>query len=510
MDYKNKYLELKKKMIGNQDNYKLNSKIIEQLSNLVFVINNKVLGDDAHAIILSLIDDFNRIGNTEIRNNLELSQFYGSSEIVLKYIDYTVCVNNSKKTDSSDIECDISRGLIRFYVKKCNGNSCRYHRIKVVYVDTVESLNKYADGVYQNNDEIIKLENACVVALSRSQTDAIKSAASNGQLDASTPEEIVCTTNTVNNIFKESKNAVVQAQMEKIDNQRYLSSTPSQTAVDSANTVSQNIMNSLAASAMEVTAILVPNNQPLSLQTSPTRTVPAMVGGDGIKADTTGDNSMNTKVANNRSSIAVDANLAIIPNKNIVSKDLTDKVASTTKDVTNKTGDILRDVADKSDEIVTTTVNKSGDIIQVIAKKTGNVFDDARKYADKYANDARNVIDDYADKVVAFFTGKNSSNSLVKVNGNLRVMTPLPKDQAKMNTPSPHNVSPTQKSVINKFNNKLTKNRSISIDKDTYAYQTVSNGNQSRRKSQDDVSSLQLSEMSLRYKSTRNVHKNFY
>ena len=61
MDYKEKYLRLKQQIYQKGNAKRLNPKFVNELSNLAFVINDKILEDDVQAVIFSLIEKFNKI-----------------------------------------------------------------------------------------------------------------------------------------------------------------------------------------------------------------------------------------------------------------------------------------------------------------------------------------------------------------------------------------------------------------------------------------------------------------
>ncbi|XWV25932.1 hypothetical protein QJ857_gp1148 [Tupanvirus soda lake] len=526
MDYKEKYLKLKRHILeeNQRGSGRLNPLFIEQLSNLSFVVGDNVLGDDVHAVILSLVEEFNRIAATDLKHNLELSQYYAvgkgltnkegvlvceNCEIVLKYVDTTVCISNgrvrqhisevdgkhyhtNKLGERTEVDCTISRGLVRFYLKQKDGNTYRYTRIRVVNVQNVESLQSFIDAVYQNNDEISKLEEAGNVAISKGQTDAILSTSQSGQLEANTPEEIMCATRTVNNIITEAKNAVVQSQLSKMNNQRVVSTVPTQSAVNAANTVANTIMKTNAANSKNMTAIMVPNNEPTPLQADTNvESVPAVINSKGIsaRAPKSGTNTMNSRVINNRSSLAVDANVAVIPTRNVaVDKNInvTQPSAKSDTSVTNKLVGVAKNV-----------VNKTEDVVEAVADKTGQVV-----------SDVTNKFKDFFNKT---FDQTNTTTttpaSVVPVSQNLSVMTSLPQDKASSAVPVPQNdnesvlfpqsiqksTTLSQRTALRRFENKLARNNgsNISVAQTNQASQTVKNGNTTVRRTQETIRTTQ-------------------
>ncbi len=148
MDYKQKYLDLKQQLLSDRQygSGKLNPKFINELPDLSFVVNDHVLGDDVRLVIYSLIDEFNKLAYGKLTHNVEISQYYSvdkklftrdgdteceNCEVVLKYIDATVCLTENKLSKNSS-DCKLGRGIVRFYLKQKNGDCYKYSRIKVV------------------------------------------------------------------------------------------------------------------------------------------------------------------------------------------------------------------------------------------------------------------------------------------------------------------------------------------------------------------------------------------
>lgn len=501
MDYREKYLNLKQYIFENNQrgSGKMNPIFIDHLSNLSFVIGDNVLGDDVHAVILSLIEEFNRIATIDLKHNLELSQYYAvgsgltnkegilvceNCEIVLKYIDTTVCITNgrvlqhviedgdkyyhvNKMGDKTLIKCVISRGLIRFYLKQKDGNNFKYMKIDTVNVQKVDSLHPFFDTIYQNSDEINKLENASDVAINKGQSDAILSISKNGHLETNTPNEIMHTTKTVNNIITEAKNAVIQSQLRKMNNQRIISTIPTQSAVNAANTVAKSILSTNAAKSGNMIAIMVPNNEPTLLQSDiNVDTVSAIIDDNGIvpKTSRTGTNTMNSKIVNNRSSLAVDANVAVIPTKNVISDEkitITPASQKSTTSVTNKLAIAVKDIVNKTE----------------------------------------NVVDNISNKVKHLVNGNQSIASVVPISKNLSVMTPLTHDKAEFYVPVPTNepkishlsqsaiktLSTSQRTAFKRYENKLMRANSsnIPLNQTNQVSRIASNGNSSVKRTQE-------------------------
>ena len=553
MDYKEKYLKLKSYILEDQRvSGKLNPLFAEQLSNLSFVVDDNILGDDARAVILSLVEEFNRISGTELRHNLELSQYFAfgkgltdkdgsivceNCEIVLRHVDTTVCITNghirqssnsqygytNKFNEKTEIDCNISRGLVRFYIKQKNGNTFTYTRIRIVNVHAVNSLHQYADTIYQNNDEINKLEAASVIAMSKGQTDAISATSQNGKLEANTPAEMICATNTVNNIVNETKNSAVRAQMSKMNSQRVMSPVPTQSSVNAANTVAKTIMKTNAANVANMTAVLVPNNEPIPLQSVfNIGNVPAIINSKGIVTNVTGGgtNTMNSRIINSRSSFAIDSNLAIVPTNNIVTDKSLSVTAASNKSATSITNQLITaaknffgETNNITDNTVGSFVDKTGKTVTNTATdvvdKTGKVVSDA---ANQVANKTDEVVTDITNKIKDFFVtnpdklsqlqATKPTASVVPVSKNLSVLTPLPASQATNLVPAAQNDNDfmalarslfaplsSQKTALKRFENKLTKTNAstISINQTNLATQTVNNGNSAVKRTQENL-----------------------
>ena len=549
MDYKEKYLKLKSYILEDRRvSGKLNPLFVEQLSNLSFVVHDNILGDDARAVILSLVEEFNRISGTELRHNLELSQYFAfgngltdkdgniiceNCEIVLRHVDTTVCITNghirqhdsqydhtNKFNEKTEIDCNISRGLVRFYIKQRNGSTFTYTRIRVVNVQVVNSLHQYADTIYQNNDEINKLEAASIIAMSKGQSDAISATSQTGQLEANTPAEIVCATNIVNNIVNETKNSAVRAQMSKMNNQRIMCPIPTQSSVNAANTVAKTIMKTNTANVANMTAVLVPNNEPIPLQSAfDIGNVPAIINSKGIVTNVTGGgtNTMNSRIINSRSSFAIDSNLAIVPTNNIVTDKSISVAAASNKSATSITNQLIAAAKNFFGETNNITNNTVGSFVDKTGKSVTNtatdVFDKTGKAVSDTANQVADktgeVVTDITNKIKDFFAANPDKSSqittgasIVPVSKNLSVMTPLPANQATNLVPVPQNDNDivaltrslfapllSQKTALKRFENKLIKANasSVSINRANQATQTVNNGNYTVKRTQETL-----------------------
>jgi hypothetical protein len=226
-----------------------------------------------------------------------------------------------------------------------------------------------------------------------------------------------------------------------------------------------------------MSTVLVPNNEPTPLQASSNiENVPAVIDYKGISPSTSesNTNTMNSRTVNSRSSLVVDANLAVVPTDNIIndksisvtppsnksSTSVTNKLVSATKNAINKTGQVLSDVTQKVTDLFKGTSEQQTKIPSI---KTG-------------------------------------SASVVPVAENLSVLTTLPPNQAITHVPVPQSnfdvsatktlnvpTSASQKSTINRFENKLAKAKSSTIptQQSNRALQTIKNGNYSIKRTEE-------------------------
>lgn len=352
MDYRDKYINLKKKIMTENDQHgsgKMNPLFLNELSKLVFVVDDKVLGDEIHAIICSLIEEFNRIASIKLNHNLEISQYHAvekglaskngintcqNCEIVLKYFDLTVCVSNgkvygenfNKENDkyyytgnpNEKIECTVSRGLVRFYIRQKIGETYKYTRILVVKLVDETHSELYTEMLYLDTDELEKIHEITSIAVNKAQSDIISKKAEAGQLSVSTPEKIESTVKTINEIIAETKKQSITPQLNKISSKKVLSNKPSQAAVDAANTVSKLANQTDSAKSNNMTTVMVPGNQPIPIQTNTqVSPVSGIITGGGTIIEYLDNGNGKNKLAqispNLRAVIPVDANIRVAP-----------------------------------------------------------------------------------------------------------------------------------------------------------------------------------------------------
>lgn len=167
----------------------LNDKLKDELSLLNFTLEDgTILDNNVHAMILLLIDDFNKCFSSGLKNNLELSQNYyegkkingpsDNCELVLKYNNNDICpVDNDKSQVDNDNQCNVNRGSITFHLKKeyneSNGVCYRYHKLKVVRIKEFDENENY-DNIYVDNEQLEKKRKVKNAILSQIQDKNIK------------------------------------------------------------------------------------------------------------------------------------------------------------------------------------------------------------------------------------------------------------------------------------------------------------------------------------------------
>lgn len=311
--------------------------------------------------------------------------------------------------------------MLRLYLKKKLGKLFTYERIRVVNVIPVENLTKFTGGYYQNDDQIRKIEEASNIARSFSQTNYLENHKNN--FSTKSESDAFRSANSINNLIDQTKKSSVNAQTKKLTPSRIASYVPTQTAINAANTVADTASHTNTAKNSNLSAVLVPGNEPIPISNSPN--VSAKVNSSGITPAQTIPTS---------SSLAVDANLAMVPTDNIVkdksiniapnksNASLTNKITTTAKDWATKTGNALSSFADKTEEVIT----------------------------------------EAGTKIKDFFTGDSNQpkSSVVPVSNNLSVMSPLAPSQASQSISNP-TVMPntnTSQSSIKSIDNKLSRN----------------------------------------------------
>ena len=288
---------------------RVNPAFAENLQNLSFQINDQILDNQVRAVIQKLVDDFNKIAVNDLNDNLELSHFYAvdkkllsdkgvsvceNCEIVLKYVDTSICLTDSsavkkfqnvnEKTihltkDGKEVECRMSRGLVKFYLKTVDKDTAKYSKIKVVKIIAPNSQLDCKYALYQNNEEIERLNKVINAAIAHSQTTALLDSKIIQDVKATSQTSMAAAAEEVKKIFDKVKVAVNESH-QKIkevtqvggNDSKALTETPSQEAVNAAATVAEAV-----AQIPSKTVILVPENEPVVLDSGASIPVDASV-----------------------------------------------------------------------------------------------------------------------------------------------------------------------------------------------------------------------------------------
>lgn len=232
-----------------------------ELFNVVFVFDNHVMSDNGSIIIFSLIDEFIKINKNNIRQNLELSQYYCSQnaedcEIVLKYNSINMYLENHN---------NINHGSIHFFIKKEYQNQFRYYPIFIVKINIVNTLKTFMNEQYHNTEEIMKLESHYKKACNLAHSDYLSKNIKNGLFSITNEEDIICSTTGINKILDEIKNICFETQLSKIDRKRILSMVPHNRMIDIAHLVANYIMKTTYAKQNSIKIVLVPGNSNIIL-----------------------------------------------------------------------------------------------------------------------------------------------------------------------------------------------------------------------------------------------------
>lgn len=437
MDYKKEYLKgkLHKQVYQHQQNY-MDPHLLDKLENLCFVVEDSVLSVDVHAVIISLLHDFYKIVDSNICHNLELSQYYGADsalmtskghkycdncEVVLKYTDASVCITDGRITrviengsPKDKIECNISHGIIRFFIRRKHGSMLKYTKIHVVELKDPEHLSSFKHSLYQNGDSLTKIQNSADVAMNKGLTDTLSKISRQGNPDTKNYSNLIEATNRINYIVSEANKASNSAQLSKVSRHEVMSTVPSQRAVNAANTVATTVMKSNPKQTEKMSAIMIPGNEPLSLDPRRSK-MRAIIDNKGVSVGDR-DNRMSYNSLRN-ASIMIDATIAIVPIKKLYNNDV--------------------QIGGPSDQSPTSVINKLSSWkqeAQDILMNIGNEF-----------SGAANKIGETTNKIVGFFSGnqgdrivRNTAPTITPVSEHTSVMTSLG-SSASEHIPVPQN-----------------------------------------------------------------------
>jgi len=268
--------------------------ITADLSKLIFIINDSILGDAAHAVIISLIEEFNRIWNStpNIRHNFELSQYFAISEplmpkckncenceIVLRYQN-AICMSESEfnigstkyyfvKNDKVHYNIPkIKYGMIEFYIKHTNESDSQFMNTtytKISVIKLVDQLQIDDKILCWDNKKIKQIKKNVDIATSRSQTDTLNAMGNAGDLAIISAEKISGVVSLVNEIIDESRHASIEAQVNQISHRKnILDRIPDESVLNLANILA----NLITSEKILATVILIPNFKSVVLHTT--------------------------------------------------------------------------------------------------------------------------------------------------------------------------------------------------------------------------------------------------
>lgn len=278
---------------------RINPAFADNLQNLAFIINDQILDNQVRAVIQKLVGEFNKMAANDLTDNLELSHFYAADqkllsdkgitvcencEIVLKYIDTAVCLTDTSAVkkfqnandkivhltkDGKELECRLSKGLVKFYLKTTDKDTVKYSKIKVVkIISPTEQLDcKYA--LYQNNEEIERLNKVINAAVAHSQTQALVDSKVLRDIRVTSRTSMANAAEEVKKIVEKVKSAVNESsqRIKEISQTggngtetKVLTEVPSQETVNAASTVAEAV-----SQIPSKTVILVPESEPVVL-----------------------------------------------------------------------------------------------------------------------------------------------------------------------------------------------------------------------------------------------------
>lgn len=293
MDYRNKYIQLKRYLSEAKYPVSLNriDDIFKQhFCNLFFIVNSQILEPEAKSIIFSLINDFLKISNNHVDNNIELSHFftpfhikskihprkYIECELVLRYYDNQMYVKNITCNKN---QCDVGCGMIRFYLK-CHEKSSNisYHEIYIVNLIN-DNMEKYVNKPYYSNYEMDELLKAINIAVAHEQSDTIHK--HDNKFNIETINDVEFAGDNIKNLLKYIKYATLHTQLSKMHYNKFLVNVPDNHALS----LSASLISSLKSDDDNSSKyLLVGGNEPLCLFTQ-AKLIPSNITNEGIILD---------------------------------------------------------------------------------------------------------------------------------------------------------------------------------------------------------------------------------
>jgi hypothetical protein len=258
---------------------------LDELSNLVFIYNKRILGGACHTVIISLFHEL--ISMNKLVHNFELSQHfalnksfmdYGTChkcEIVLRY-SKTVCPNppainqmggiadkyyfakkNTEHLEDKSSGIDNNKnvsfnacGMIELFIKKSseetNGTKIiQYSKIDVVKLVDIIDIN--INLKYLDIDSVSNVKNIADIAICRGVTDALNAANIDNNIE------------TTNKIISESIESIPKIQSEKFKKlPEIFISHPSQYTVNLAKSITNFIKT--MEKTNNICILILPNN----------------------------------------------------------------------------------------------------------------------------------------------------------------------------------------------------------------------------------------------------------
>lgn len=312
MDYESKYRKLKDYIVQSQSDKMIDPSAMDTLSTFKYAYKDRLLSDEAHVAIATLIADFMKL--SDVRGNVELSKHYAvgkglrdrggdliceDCELVLRYDDDAICWSNGNIVDPDTVGCNLSRGLITVAVKIRKGkNSYTYEDLKVIRIrPDIPTTSAYA-----NVPEMKRLNEANQIAHTRALTETV------GQLGGFDPN-LNQAVYQFNDLSHKVKQGAINAQMPSLTANRVTAFNPSDYVVDIAKTITSGLDDTYKA-------FVVPSDHSVPLHSVSNNQTSQVVGqltphGARIQSGG-GSNTINSKVASRRVSMTVDGTIAVM------------------------------------------------------------------------------------------------------------------------------------------------------------------------------------------------------
>lgn len=316
MDYETKYRKLKDYIIQSQSDKTIDPTAMDTLASFKYAYKDRLLSDEGHVAITSLVADFMKL--SDIRGNIELSKHYAvgkglrdqggdliceDCELVLRYDDDAICWSNGKIVDPNTVGCNLSRGLLTVSVKIRKGkNSYEYVDLKVIKVYQPSELP--ISKPYANVEEMKRINEASRIAQTRALTETVSQVGGFSQ-------DINQAVYHFNDISHKVKQGAVNAQMPALSASRVSTVNPSEYVVDLAKTLTSSLDDSYKA-------FVIPSDHSVPLHNVASKQTSQVLGqltqNGAIVQEGGNSNTINSKVASRRVSMAIDGTVAVVKN----------------------------------------------------------------------------------------------------------------------------------------------------------------------------------------------------